>query len=381
MDEREEGLAEALFDLIISKIPPHPQIHLSIALMSILALVLILPFASRLIEENLEYFFFGMGLLGVLINVVAGIFKDTHLLKLLFLKAATSPVVINGHPIGITQVVFIFGLIFLYFYKPIYRGIGHILERVGLPIFTFILVTILGLIASFISVIVTAVILAEIVYALPIDRRGKLEFTVYAAFAVGLGAALTPVGEPLATIAISKLNAPFLYLVDVLGAYIIPGIIAVAAFTAYRMRGHKEKLSEFSMKNVTYSETLRGVIIRTFRVYIFVAALELLGASLTPITIWYFTKLPAHILYWVNTISAVVDNATLTAAEISPTMTVAQIRSALLGLLISGGMLIPGNIPNIVAAGRLKISMREWAKLGVPFGLVLLIIYFVILYL
>jgi predicted cation transporter len=169
--------------------------------------------------------------------------------------------------------------------------------------------------------------------------------------------------------------------VDILGPYIIPGILAVAAFTAYRMKAHEEKVREFSMKEVVYTESLRGVIERAFRVYIFVAALELLGASLTPITIWYFTKLPAHVLYWVNTISAIVDNATLTAAEISPTMTVAQIRSALLGLLISGGMLIPGNIPNIVAAGRLKITMKEWAKLGVPFGLALLTIYFLILYL
>ncbi len=373
-------MVEALFELIVHKIPVKPEPYLSIALMSILAIVLILPFISRVVEENLEYFFFGMGLLGVIINIIAGIFRETNLLKMLLLKAATSPVVINGHPIGITQVVFIFGLIFLYFYRPIYRGIGHILDKVGLPVFTFIIVATLGLISSFISVIVTAVILAEVVYALPIDRKGKLEFTVYASFAVGLGAALTPVGEPLATIAISKLNAPFLYLVDILGVFIIPGILAVAAFTAYRIRIHKEKLAGFSMKEVTYSETLRGVIERTLRVYIFVAALELLGASLTPITIWYFTRLPAHILYWVNTISAVVDNATLTAAEISPTMTVAQIRSALLGLLISGGMLIPGNIPNIVAAGRLKISMKDWAKLGVPFGLVLLIIYFVILY-
>jgi predicted cation transporter len=42
-------------------------------------------------------------------------------------------------------------------------------------------------------------------------------------------------------------------------------------------------------------------------------------------------------------------------------------------------MLVPGNIPNIVAAGRLKITMKEWAVIGVPMGLVLMVIYFVIL--
>jgi len=74
-------------------------------------------------------------------------------------------------------------------------------------------------------------------------------------------------------------------------------------------------------------------------------------------------------LYWVNTISAIVDNATLAAAEIGPSMGLLQIKSALMGLLLAGGMLIPGNIPNIIAAGKLKIRSSEWAAFGVPLGL------------
>ncbi len=62
-------------------------------------------------------------------------------------------------------------------------------------------------------------------------------------------------------------------------------------------------------------------------------------------------------------------------------MTDEQVRSALMSLLVSGGMLIPGNIPNIVAAGRLKIGMKEWARYGVPIGLVLLLAYFAVLHL
>jgi len=56
-----------------------------------------------------------------------------------------------------------------------------------------------------------------------------------------------------------------------------------------------------------------------------------------------------------------------------------QILSAIMGLLIAGGMLIPGNIPNIVAAERLKISMRDWAVIGVPLGLIIMVIYFIAL--
>ena len=48
-------------------------------------------------------------------------------------------------------------------------------------------------------------------------------------------------------------------------------------------------------------------------------------------------------------------------------------------LLISGGMLIPGNIPNIIAAGKLNIKSSEWARFGVPIGLIAMVIYFVVI--
>ncbi|MGB4043751.1 MAG: DUF1646 family protein, partial [Thermacetogeniaceae bacterium] len=57
-----------------------------------------------------------------------------------------------------------------------------------------------------------------------------------------------------------------------------------------------------------------------------------------------------------------------------------QIEAILMGLLVSGGMLIPGNIPNIISAGKLNITSSEWARLGVPLGLALLIIYYLILF-
>ena len=50
------------------------------------------------------------------------------------------------------------------------------------------------------------------------------------------------------------------------------------------------------------------------------------------------------------------------------------------GLIISGGMLIPGNIPNIIAAGKLNITSKEWAAFGVPIGLLTMALYFVVLF-
>jgi len=96
--------------------------------------------------------------------------------------------------------------------------------------------------------------------------------------------------------------------------------------------------------------------------------------------VWYLSKIPSWQLYWLNMSSAVLDNATLTAIEIGPAMSLPQIRGIIMGLLIAGGMLIPGNIPNIVVAGRLKISMKEWAAIGLPLGLALMAAFFVILY-
>jgi predicted cation transporter len=76
----------------------------------------------------------------------------------------------------------------------------------------------------------------------------------------------------------------------------------------------------------------------------------------------------------------VLDNATLAAAEIGPALSVQQIKSAVMGLIIAGGMLIPGNIPNIIAAGKLEITSKEWARSGVPLGLVLMVCFFGILF-
>jgi len=349
-----------------------PILGLTVSLTIILLLVLFLPFISRKVEENLEPFFLVMGIVGVAVNYYYGQINQEEIVYL----AKRAVTTLSGLPIGITQVVFIFGLIFLYFHKPIYRGIDSLLRRMGFYAFVFVFITVLGFISSIISVIVTAVILSEIAAALKIERRQKIEFVVLASFAVGLGAALTPIGEPLSTIAVSKLNAPFDYLFRLLGAYIIPGILFIAAYAAYRLKKEGAKVEGVE---AVYTETIHNVIERTVRVFIFVAALELLGHSFSYMAYCYFNKLPPWALYWVNTISAVVDNATLTAAEINPNMTPEQIRSALMSLLVSGGMLIPGNIPNIVAAGRLKIKSGEWARVGVPFGLALLLAYFIII--
>jgi predicted cation transporter len=125
---------------------------------------------------------------------------------------------------------------------------------------------------------------------------------------------------------------------------------------------------------------MKDVIMRAVKVYVFIAALVLLGEGFKPIILEYFIHIPSPVLYWVNMVSAILDNATLAAAEIGPALDELQIKSILMGLLVAGGMLIPGNIPNIISAGKLGITSKEWARLGVPLGLISMAIYFVIIF-
>jgi predicted cation transporter len=138
-----------------------------------------------------------------------------------------------------------------------------------------------------------------------------------------------------------------------------------------------KKGAESCLKVEEVEETLRDVIMRAAKVYLFVMALLLLGGGMKIVIDKYLLTVPSQVLYWVNMISAILDNATLTAAELSPAMEITQIQAVLMGLLISGGMLIPGNIPNIISAQKLNITSKEWARLGVPLGLILMALYYV----
>lgn len=370
---------------ILSEMAPDPIV--SAVLFLLLGLVLILPFKVKKIEENLEPFFFVMGIAAVTIThfTLVTYAEIPMWTPELVVHAAESPigiVKVGEIPVlGIFQVVLVVGLLIYFFNRPIYLALVKLMKKIGMRAFAFVFITLFGLISSLISVIVSSVILAEVALAMPLERKKKLEFIVIACFALGLGAALTPVGEPLSTIAVRKLSGPphyadFFYLFNLLGLYIIPGVLFLGFYGAYRIG--RVKIEKVEVPE--YTEDIRTVVLRAVRVYVFVMALELLGAGCVPIIVWYIAHVPAFALYWVNIISAFLDNATLTAAEIGPSLTDFQIKSALMGLLISGGMLIPGNIPNIVAAARMRITMNEWARWGVPLGMVLMFTYFALLY-
>lgn len=361
-------------------LPETPDMALSAGLFVIFLIVLLGPFLIKKIEHNLEVFLFSMGIIAVTLNTF-------------LLKVTASPnveeILPNWNltlvekalvdPLEITAAVLIAGLIFHYGRSKLKGFTDYILNKIPLKVFVFLIVVVLGILSSIITAIIAALLLVEMVSALKLNRKTEINLVIIACFAIGLGAALTPVGEPLSTIVIkTKLQEDFWYLFNQLGKYIIPGVVALGIVSMFFV-GKKETAKD-SLAATEEKETLKDVGIRAFKVYIFVMALVFLGIGFTPIIEWYIKALSPEVLYWVNTVSAILDNATLASAEITKGMATLQINAALMGLLIAGGMLIPGNIPNIISAGKLGITSKEWAKLGVPLGAVIMVVYYIVLF-
>lgn len=336
---------------------------MTIALFVILAAVLSMPFLVKKVEENLELFLFIMGVIAV---SATGQWSWPLLLEALV------------EPLKISAAVLAAGFLFLLAHGLIQRGVRAFAAALGVRLFAFIVIVVLGLISSAITAIIAALVLVEIVSTLNLDRKAEIRLVVVSCFAIGMGAALTPLGEPLTTIAIGKLkgepwHAGFWFLFDKLGIYIIPGVLAFGALGA--ALASKGGSGGDSLRE-DREEKPRDVLLRTAKTYLFVMALVFLGTGFKPIIDRFISRIPSMGLFWINMISAILDNATLTAAEVGPSMSLPQINSAILGLIIAGGMLIPGNIPNIIAAGKLKIRSGEWARIGLPIGLAAMLLYF-----
>lgn len=330
----------------------------------IMGLVLVLPFSVRWVEEELEAFLLVMGCLAVSIS---GLWTG-HLVA----EALTEPV-------KIACAVLLFGFVFRRFRGAIAAAVSRLSERLGLPLFFFGLVVFLGLASSVVTAIVAALVLVEAISALRLDRKTERAIVILACYAIGLGAALTPIGEPLSTIATARLAGPphhadFFFLARLLWPWLLPGILILGGLAA--RHGLKTEARRNHGLSQDSPESGRTVIMRAVKVYVFVAALVLLGRGLSPLVERWLLSIPAEALYWANISSAALDNATLAAAELSPRMDIGTIRSVLIALLVSGGMLIPGNIPNIISAGKLDIKSGEWARAAAPIGLAMMTVYF-----
>jgi predicted cation transporter len=334
---------------------------MTLAVVLILIVVLFAPLLFAAVEHNLEIFFFVCGL-------AAALASGRFTLELIEHAAR--------EPVPITLAAAVFGaavrlarpLLDAYFTRlSASRHLGAVCCG---------LIVALGFLSSAITAVIAALVLAEALALLRLERASAVRAAVLGCFAIGMGAALTPIGEPLSTIAIGALGADFWYLARLVGPYVAVGIAAVGALslifptTAGGAAGAAAPNEQWS-----------AIALRAARLYLFVAGLVGLSAAAQPLVDAYLVSLPDAALFWLNSVAALVDNATLAAAEIGPALTAAQQRNLLMGLLLAGGMLIPGNLPNIIAAARLGISGREWARVGLAVGLPLMAACFGALYL
>ncbi len=333
---------------------------MTVGLILILVAVLLGPILVKSVEHNLEPFFLALGALAALVGGQFG----WHLVH----EALTEP-------IGLTAAVLVFGALARLLRPQFDRAIQRLRAVVSTRWIYFTLIVTLGLVSSVITAVIAALLLVEAVAMLKLDRQSETAAVIMACFAIGMGAGLTPLGEPLGTIATAALKADFWYLMRLLGPFVIAGIVIMAVLSLFI-----PPIQAASLYAARPEEGWKEIVLRAVRIYAFVAGLVGLSWGMRPLVGAYIGRIPHGLLFWLNSLSAVVDNATLTAAEIGPVLTRSQQRAILMGLLISGGMLIPGNIPNIVAANRLGITSREWARLGLLIGLPLMLLCFAALY-
>jgi predicted cation transporter len=347
---------------------------ITLILVVIFFIILLVPMLAKRVEHNLELFLLLMGTLTVSLSHLLG---PEPLISFHLIESAFT------EPVKLTVATLLFGLVFRAIRDPLKRKIVDAEILLGPRRFAFMLILVLGLLSSVITAIIAALILCEVVSAINLDKKYETHLVIFACFSIGMGAALTPIGEPLSTIAVAKLRGgalddDFFMLLRVFGVYIVPGLLFVSIVGGF-FRGTEVSRSESLVED--FAEPIKHIALRAFKVYIFVMALVLLGTGFKPLIDLYISKIPAVYLYWVNITSAILDNATLAAAELGPHMTLPQVKGIMMGIIVSGGMLIPGNIPNIIAANKLKIPSKAWALVGVPFGLLVMAVYFVILYL
>ncbi len=335
----------------------------------LVVLVFILPLLLHKIEENLEIFLFACGVLAVTVSRVWSV---------PLIKTALED------PIRITLAVLAAGILFRHFNVHLQKLTHKAIKTIGLQWTLFLAVLLLGLTSSLITAIIAALILAEVTVLLPLSREQRTRFVVLACYAIGMGAVLTAIGEPLGTVVISKLKdaphyAGFFFLIKHVGWYVLAGILLMAGL-ASRIQPGKRAPGLHAAPEIEKEHSVKSILFRAGKVYLFVMALVLLGDGLKPLALQTISHLSDNWLYWINTVSAVLDNATLAAIEVTPAISDRSITFLLMSLIVSGGMMIPGNIPNIICASKLGIKSKEWVKAALGLGALLMTGYFILLH-
>lgn len=329
--------------------------------------LLVWPLKSKWVENHLEIFLLMVGAAAV---TISGMWSKEFIYDAL------------NSPVNVAFIVLVVSIIFNYYSRYIFRVL-FVLFRFFEPKYSFaILVFLLGITSSVFSVTVAALVLAEVLQVVNLEREQTVKVTVYACYAIGLGAVMLPLAEPLGLVIYKELaagphQADFFFVLKHFFWWIMPAISLMALAAGYTVRNANAQVELHIRED---KEDTRSMLRRTWHIYLFVAALTLISTGLRPFADATIARLSGKILFWANSVSVIIDNATLAAIEITPDVTIPNLMYMVIGLAAFGSMLIQGNLPNIVAAEKLGIKSREWARVAVPTGLVLMSGYFVALW-
>ncbi len=343
-----------------------PPLWMNLLLGLVALCLLVMPLTVRWVESHLELFLLAVG--GVSVTISGGwsgeLVRDTL-----------------SSPVYVSFIVVVVSIIFNNYSRYIFRVLFAFFRTLE-PRYSFaLLILILGMSSSLVSVTVAALLLAEVLKVVNLERKTMVQITVFACYAIALGAVLTPLAEPMGLVISNALagaphHADFFFLFRHFFMWIFPAVCALAVAAGYAAR-HAGTTMQMHIRED--KENYTSILRRTGHVYMFVAALTLISAGLRPLAQSTITHFGGKVLFLANAVSVIIDNATLAAIEIVPTITTQDLTYMVIGLAAFGSMLVQGNLPNIVAAEKLGIKSREWASVAVPTGLVLMCVYFIAL--
>jgi predicted cation transporter len=321
------------------------------------------PLVSPKIEERLEWFLLALGVVAV---TVSGSWSEAVVLETLLRPMKVCGAILAG------SFVFSFG------HDWMRTGLRERIGRIGLKRAVMSAIVLVGLSSAFLTTAIAVLVLIELIYSMDLERESEVKVAIAGCFAIGLGGGLTSIAGPIPAITMAKLadavyNPGPAYLLNLIGPWVLPAIVAMGAVGGFVFAKPAKKPRSVEEDPLT----LWNMLALTGRTYVFIAGLVLLGSGVLPFMERFVLGTPAPVLYWANSVSAAIDGATLVSIEINPALSQNQLRHILMGVLIAGGALVTGNAPNLVAAHKLKISAKDWAKLGTPIAAFLMLFYFI----
>ena len=196
-----------------------------------------------------------------------------------------------SEPLPFTLAVLVFGATFRLLRDYLDQLLRRVIRLLDPRILCFCLAIILGFLAAFITPVVSALVFVEAISLLRCDRWAEIAATVFACFAIGFGAGLTPLGMPGIAVVLRSLHADFWYLAHLLGPFVVVGVPLAAVPILFLPFASSEPLDTTQEK-----DSWRTVLlIRPGKVYVFIAGLVALSDGLRPVVDAYIHRLPEGI--------------------------------------------------------------------------------------